>query len=154
MEYKLNARNTLFPSEMKLLLNTLLSIRSVWTRKRYYANRGRFTTEPKVGIYPEEQLFIDRCIKEQDDQIRLGNIWKYIENQHEFLSTYVGEDYKVKECQFIAKRLEVILPKMEARVRELYEIKLDQQFADEFGCNTCVENSGGACDGCPNYILL
>ena len=128
---ELDKRNTLFPSEMKLLCNTIQSILSVWARKRYYANRTRLTTDPKIGLYPEEQRFIQLCIEEKDSYLRCKHITEAIINQQNFLEEYIGADWKMAECKFIAKRLDQIIPKMIGRVHELHELYLDSQFIEE-----------------------
>lgn len=107
---KLNKRNTLFPSELKTLHNTIVA----------YRNRHRVAM--KCTDNPVMRQHHQNIIARVDQVIRNKNIkgiLGLVKEQYHHLTTWGYAQHEQIQADFIAKKLEVIIPKMEARVLEL-----------------------------------
>lgn len=115
---QLDPKNSLFPSEMKLLENTIYAILQRFAADREYKARGKVGIDPNVRSQ-EELQFIAECIDEENDAVRSASILHAVIEQQSILEEVPQDSPRYPDCQFVAKRLSVIIPKMRARLHEL-----------------------------------
>lgn len=136
-EIKLDIRNSLFPSELKLLRNTIAAIHNS------YAVALRIP-----GNTQRERI---ARLKTRLESIR-GKEWNYdnasfiyniVANQEQFLDSYEPSSisHAPGSFEFVAKRLRVILPKMQRRLKELHRIEHPEYYCDS-------EQDDHECQGC------